>query len=87
METSAAFEACHERDAVSPDVMLFGDTDIKAVGAGGAGGGGGAGATFFLHAPSIMIAVRVTTVANCFIACFTIVHPLSAQELGVSALP
>jgi hypothetical protein len=79
METSVAFEVCHERDAVSPDWILLGVTDIEAVGAGGGGGGGGgAGATFLWHAPSIIAAVTVIAIANCFIdCCFTIVPPFS----------
>src|SRR5258708_823824 len=57
--------------------MEFGVTAIEAVGVGaGGGGGGGGGATFFLQAPSVMIAPRMTTSVNHFMrCCFTFYIP------------
>jgi hypothetical protein len=42
IDTSVAFVVSQVSDADWPLSMLFGLTDIEAVGAGGGGGGGGA---------------------------------------------
>src|SRR5437016_636507 len=57
--------------------MVFGSTEIEAVGAGGGGGGGGGGgAAFFLQAPSIMTALKASTSVNHFMRwCFTFDPP------------
>src|SRR5438132_11044421 len=57
--------------------MVFGSTEIDAVGAGGGGGGGGGGgAAFFLQAPSIMTALKASTSVNHFMRwCFTFDPP------------
>src|SRR5258708_5547340 len=62
--------------------MEFGVTAIEAVGAGaGGGGGGGGGATFFLQAPSVMIAPRMTTSVNHFMrCCFTLYSSCGPQN-------
>jgi hypothetical protein len=51
---------CQFNVVESPLLMELGLAESDAVGAaGGGGGGGGGGATFFLQAPSIMIAPRI----------------------------
>ena len=60
MLTSVALVVCQVNVVESPLLMELGLADSDAVGAaGGGGGGGGGGATFFLQAPSIMIAPRI----------------------------
>jgi hypothetical protein len=72
--TSVAFVVCHVKVVDCPFSIVFGLADNDAVGAaGGGGGGGGGGATFFLHAPSSMIAAKVKiNIAHLFVVlCFT----------------
>src|SRR2546421_12841045 len=54
--------------------MVFGSTEIEAVGdGGGGGGGGGAGAAFFLQAPSIITTLNASTRVNhLIVGCFTL---------------
>src|ERR1035438_472402 len=67
--------------------MLFGFTEIEAVGAaaaGGGGGGGGGGATFFLHAPSIMRPLSATISRNHFnLCCFTFNPPCETPMISL----
>jgi hypothetical protein len=62
--------------------MVVGSAVSVAVGAaGGGGGGGGGGATFFLHAPSSMIAAKVIiNIANFVVLCFTKVLQASVSR-------
>src|SRR5258708_3511723 len=61
--------------------MVFGSTEIEAVGAaGGGGGGGGGGTAFFPQAPSINKAPRAQMRRSHFILClFTIVPPYDPE--------
>jgi len=70
MLTSVALVVCHVRLTDWPLSTVFGLAVSDAVGADGAGGGGGGGgATFFLQAPSTMIAPRTTIKLNHFSFC------------------
>src|SRR5690348_12289092 len=73
MVTSVALVVCQVRVLDWPLSIVCGLALSEAVGAaGGGGGGGGGGATFFLQAPSIMMALNANTTMNHFIfACFT----------------
>jgi hypothetical protein len=65
--------------------MVLGLADNEAVGAaGGGGGGGGGGATFFLQAPSVMIAINTNAnIIHLMFRCFTLVlRNLGARRLG-----
>jgi hypothetical protein len=58
MLTSVALLVCQVKVVEPPLSIVLGLADNEAVGvAGGGGGGGGGGATFFLQAPSVMIAI------------------------------
>src|SRR5271166_2387417 len=62
MLTSVALLVCQVRVVDPPLSTVLGLAESEAVGAaGGGGGGGGGGATFFLHAPRVMIAIRANT--------------------------
>src|SRR6266849_1516049 len=70
METSVALLVCQVSVADCPFWIVFGSTEIDAVGdAVGGGGGGGGGAAFFLQAPNIMMAPKATTSVNHFMRC------------------
>ena len=72
--TSVAFVVCQVRVVDWPFSMVFGFAERDAVGAaaGGGGGGGGAGVTFFLHAPSSIMAAKVIiNIAHFVVLCFT----------------
>src|SRR5580700_7057520 len=64
--------------------MLFGVTEMDAVGAGGAGGGGGGGgAAFFLQAPSVSTALSAMISRNHFLLCdFTLFPPCDPGRLA-----
>jgi hypothetical protein len=57
-----------------PFSTVLGFAVSEAVGAaGGGGGGGGGGATFFLQAPSVMMALSAnTTMIHFILPCFTL---------------
>ena len=57
-----------------PLSTVLGLAESEAVGAaGGGGGGGGGGATFFLQAPSVMIAIKANTnIIHLTFRCFTL---------------
>src|SRR5258708_39581739 len=61
--------------------MVFGSTEIEAVGAaGGGGGGGGGGTAFFPQAPSVNKAPRAQMRRSHFIFCvFTFVPPCNPE--------
>src|SRR5207253_396491 len=75
MLASVALLVCQVRVVDWPFSTVFGLAVSEAVGAAGAGGGGGGGgATFFLQAPSIMMAPKAnTSIANLSRRCFTLV--------------
>jgi len=59
---------------------------VGAAGGGGGGGGGGAGATFFLHAPNVMIAAKATISAIHFILLlFTLSSKWRARQILCTA--
>src|SRR5262245_23748838 len=82
METSVALLVCHVKEADCPGCTVLGLTEIEAVGAGGGGGGGGGGgAAFFLQAPSMRRALRLSINTNYFILdCFTLAFLLRPQR-------
>jgi hypothetical protein len=69
---SVAFVVCQVSVVDWPFSIVFGFADNVAVGAaGGGGGGGGGGCTFFLQAPSSMIAANVIIrIAHFVVLCF-----------------
>src|SRR5438309_10189858 len=73
MLASVALLVCQVRVVDWPFSTVFGLAVSEAVGAaGGGGGGGGGGATFFLQAPSVMIAPSAnTTMIHFILPCFT----------------
>ena len=74
MLTSVALLVCQVKVVDPPLSTVFGLAESEAVGAaGGGGGGGGGGATFFLQAPSVMIAIRANTnIIHLTFRCFTL---------------
>src|SRR5882724_9233850 len=75
MLASVALLVCQVRVVDWPFSTVFGLAVSEAVGAaGGGGGGGGGGATFFLQAPSIMMAPKAnTSIVNLSRRCITLV--------------
>src|SRR5437868_4794321 len=73
MVTSVALVVCQVSVLDWPLSTVLGLALSEAVGAaGGGGGGGGGGATFFLQAPSVMMAPSAnTTMIHFSLACFT----------------
>src|SRR3954469_22465833 len=73
METSVALLVCQVSEADWPAWIVFGFTEIEAVGAGAGGGaGGGGGAAFLPHAPRVISAASARTNKNHFeLNCFT----------------
>src|SRR5579863_1532756 len=86
IETSVALLVCHVNDAEPPAWIVFGSTEIEAVGAGGGGGGGGGGgAAFFPHAPSVRrapsaIINRIHFILSCFTLYFLPATPIIAGQ-------
>src|ERR1700757_381218 len=82
METSVALLVCQVSDADCPACMVFGLTEIEAVGAGGGGGGGGGGGVaFFLQAPSMIMALKASIKKNHFRLSFTFNPPGIPNEV------
>ena len=74
MLTSVALLVCQVKVVDCPFSTVLGLAVSEAVGAaGGGGGGGGGGATFFLQAPSIMMAPSTNTnIIHLSFRCFTL---------------